>query len=166
MDYKILIKKPFPYFIRGCIYLWLSFFVLCCKNDKDPQGALEKYIQQRFANKQDKAQYLDFLTGESLEFMTQISEKNWEELKKSSHYELLKFHVESKRCQDDKSCTLTYTLSYKVPSLDREKKFAVVDVKKIATMKDVGKESSQWKVQRISTIKTFIDNSSYPLEML
>jgi len=136
----------------------MILFLVSCLNEKTAVNTLKTYIEKRFNTRITKIEVSTYLTGDLLENVNKLTEKEFQNYAELNKHKLIDLEILSEECSEIE-CVITYDLLYHIN--DDKVGTPKAGVKKIAY---ILKENDDWKISRIENLKTsfeFLD----PLEV-
>lgn len=134
-------------------FIFVLFFATAClKNDvSTPEGALKSFIESRMDTLVTRDFVLDRVAGKMKQSLENISDEEFTKFADMRGVKKDSFKVLSRSCQE-KTCYLTYSVSYRTLD-DKDQNTAYnSEVKKIA---EVVNENGKWLIADVSNIKTY-----------
>lgn len=133
-------------------FLALAIFLVsvsCTKKLETPETALKDFVDARVGKVIDKDFILDRVTGKMLENFKGMNEAELSRFWDMKNVQSDSFKILEKRCQE-KSCTLTYSVSYSTKEQDKVAFFS--QVQKEAEMVQV---DDKWLISEVTNVSTF-----------
>jgi hypothetical protein len=135
-------KTIFPLFL---------ILVSCLSDDKSPEGVLKDFIEARMDHIVTREFVLDRVTGKMKVSLENISDEEFIKFADMRGVKKHSFKIISKSCQE-RTCFLTYSVSYKTLDDKNENVSFGTEVKKIA---ELISEDGKWLIADVSNIKTY-----------
>jgi hypothetical protein len=129
----------------------LFLLTACLKDDTTPEGALKTFIESRVDAVVTREFVLDRVTGKMKQSLENISDEEFTKFADMRGLKKDSFKVLSRSCQE-KTCFLTYSVSYRTLDDKDDKTAYTSEVKKIA---EVVNENGKWLIADVSNIKTY-----------
>ncbi|MEX1099337.1 MAG: hypothetical protein WEB87_02855 [Bacteriovoracaceae bacterium] len=133
---------------KWIVYFALLVFYGCSPSPETPEGLLRMYVNDVATKKVGKDYYLKYTAGALRESAEAAEEEALSQRNFLDKVSKVKVDVLNKNCQE-KSCVLTYIVSYKTIEKDKEK-FST-ETKKLA---EFVKEEGDWKISNVTNLKT------------
>lgn len=129
----------------------LFLLTACLKDDTSPEGALRTFIESRMDSVVTREFVLERVTGKMKLSLENISDEEFAKFADMRGVKKDSFKVLSRSCQE-KTCFLTYAVSYRTLDDKDDKTAYTTEVKKIA---EVVNENGKWLISDVSNIKTY-----------
>ncbi len=139
------------------LFFCLLFLLGCFpKKAQGPEEVLREYVEYRFTQGQTREKLLELSTGPLKEKIESLTEDQFKKHINTGMFKYKNLKILLKSCTE-KSCTITYTLTYYRNQGDGYQ----TEIKKVAEVDSV---ENVWKVRDISTVKTYIE-SDIPIDV-
>lgn len=134
------------------LLLVLFLFTGCLKDDiSTPEGALKSFIESRLDTLVTREFILERVSGKMKQSLENISDEEFTKFADMRGVKKDSFKILSRSCQE-KTCYLTYSVSYRTLDDKDEKTAYSSEVKKIA---EIVNENGKWLIADVSNIKTY-----------
>lgn len=134
-------------------FIFVLFLATACLKDdvSTPEGALKSFIESRMDTLVTREFVLERVAGKMKQSLENISDEEFTKFADMRGIKKDSFKVLSRSCQE-KTCYLTYSVSYRTLD-DKDQNTAYTsEVKKIA---EVVNENGKWLIADVSNIKTY-----------
>lgn len=132
------------------VFILFSLF-FSCNFQGEPENALRGFIDYRISDDQQKDFYLENTSGKMLQFFEKMDELEFKKYASIKKINSKKLKLNLKKCSD-KTCSITYTISFRTKGLEDSK--VDTEVKKIA---ELVKVEGDWKIADIINIKSHFE---------
>lgn len=134
-------------------FIFVLFLATACLKDdvSTPEGALKSFIESRMDTLVTRDFVLERVSGKMKQSLENITDEEFTKFADMRGVKKDSFKVLSRSCQE-KTCYLTYSVSYRTTDDKDEKTAYTSEVKKIA---EVVNENGKWLIADVSNIKTY-----------